>query len=454
MRNSLKINSRVAIADALTSIKPVQTAEPTTDVPHDQDLNEGAGFEHDLRTTLAAFRASLSELLASLGPIHQVHAVLTRDVGIDKTLAAKLVRVVREPDCHSAALDVPGEEGMRIVARAMRAAGASAASLESLRESFESFQEMIRTHCDGDRATLDMLAATAVRNADNGGSAKQKLQIETFRKHLFRGASAVFGVQAQVQISASFLTPTPGDDQRYDVSLVNGLVKLRRIRSDVAWAIISLRTLEQDGSAGPVLAFEPIDPPYQDGTDVPIPLLQSFCTSPLPELRIADGPNHVRRVELPEGPVGFNSAITLFTGLTYRSASPRVRIDDADRWREHFTALNTPAELAIHDLYIHRDLAFARHPESCLYSQLPGAIAYPNGPRSSGLLQHGEPLQDLSSRPVQPLTADVPGYDRVVAHTIERLGFGLDDFYGLRIRLRFPPVPSIHMYRYELPPPR
>jgi hypothetical protein len=428
----------------------VQTAVPTTDVTHDQDLSDAGGFDHDLRTTLAALRASLSDLLATLGPIHQVHAALTRDVGIDKTLAAKLVRVVREPDCHSAALDVPGDEGMRIFRRAMQAAGASEVSLELLRESFEAFQEMIRTHC-GDRATLDMLAATSVRNSDHAASAKQKLQIETFRKHLFRGASAVFGVQAQVQISASFLTPTRGDSERYDVSLVNGLVKLRRIRSDVAWAIISLRTLEQDGTAGPVLAFEPIDPSHQDGKDVPIPLLRPFCTTPLPELRIADGPNHVRRVELPEGPVGFNSAITLFTGLTYRSASPRIRTDDADRWREHFTALNTPAELAIHDLYIHRDMGFARFSESCLYSQLPGAIAYPNGPRTSGLLQHGEPLQDLSSRPVQPFTADVPGYDRVVAHTVERLGFGLDDFHGLRIRLRFPPVPSIHMYRYELP---
>jgi hypothetical protein len=226
---------------------------------------------------------------------------------------------------------------------------------------------------------------------------------------------------------------------------------LRRIRSDVAWAIISLRTLDPDGRAGPVLPFEPIDPPEADQAEIPIPLLRQFCSTPRPELRIADTPSRTRRVELPEGPVGCNSAVTLFTGLTYRAASPRVRPDDADRYREHFTGLNTPAELAIHDLYIHHDLEFARRPESCLYSQLPGGVSYPNGPRSSGQLQHGEALQDLSGRPVHPITADVPGYDRVVGHVIERLGFTLDDFHGLRIRLRFPPVPSIHMYRYELP---
>jgi hypothetical protein len=417
-----------------------------------QPLEPTVDFDRHLRTALARLRTSLSELLATLGPSHQVHATLTRDIGIDKTLAAKLIRVVRETDPYSAVLDVPGEEAMRIFSRAMRGTGATAASLESLRESVESFQEMVRTQC-GDRATLDMLAATAVRGADTAVSAKQKQQLETFRKQLYRGASAVFGVQVRVQISASFITPTPGNDQQYDVTLVNGLVDLRRIRSDVAWAIISLRTLDPDGSTGPVLPFEPIDPQPAGGSDTSVPLIRQFCSSPLPSLRISDTADRVRRVELPEGPVGCNSAITLFTGLTYRNASPRTRPDDADKYREHFTGLNTPAELAIHDLYVHKDLGFARRPESCLYSQLPGGVSYPNGPRDSGLLQHGEPLQDLSGLPVHPITADVPGYDRVVGYVVERLGFSLDDFHGLRIRLRYPPVPSLHMYRYELPEP-
>ena len=263
-------------------------------------VSSPASFESHLRHSVAHLRESVADVLAAVGANVSVPHSITRDFGLDKSLAAKLGRVIRESDPYAAALDVPGEEAMRIFARTMRDAGAPAPKLDALRESVESFRQMVKTHCNGNRATLEMLAASAASSTAGAvASAKQQQQLETFRKHMFRGASAVFGVQARAHVSADFLSPTRGDDDRYDVTLVNGLVDLRRIRSDVTWAVSSMRNLEQDGRAGPLVPFEPID--FTAGRNGAVPLIREFCSQPVPELRITDTNDLIRRFELPEG---------------------------------------------------------------------------------------------------------------------------------------------------------
>jgi hypothetical protein len=39
----------------------------------------------------------------------------------------------------------------------------------------------------------------------------------------------------------------------------------------------------------------------------------------------------------------------------------------------------------------------------------------------------------------------------MVERVVGRLGHKLDDFYGLRLQLRYPPIPSMLLYRYDLP---
>ena len=436
---------------APTQRKKQSKRPPTHRALPPQPVRTDGAFDVHLRQSVARLRDSIAQVLSAVGANLRVPHSITRDFGIDKSMASKLARVVREPDPFAAALDVPGEEAMRIFSRTMRDAGAPAQTIEALRDSVASFQVMVRTHC-GDRATLEMLAASAASTHGNGASAKQQQQLETFRRNMYRGASAVFGVQARAQVAADFLSPARGgeDNSHYDVTLVNGLVDLRRIRPDVIWAVSSMRTIDQDGRPGPLLPVEPIDPVSGAESGHAAPLMRDFCSSPVPELRVTDTSDSVRRFELPEGPVGSTSAVTIYTGWTYRNASVR-HLSEGDVIREHFVSLSTPAEMVIHDLFMHRDLSFARRPTAHLYSQLPGGVSYPNGPRDRGLLQLSEPIQDLSGEPVRPVTTEVPNYARLVQHVIERLGFTMNDFFGVRMLLRYPPIPTTLMYRYELP---
>jgi hypothetical protein len=420
------------------AIAPVQLAPP-----HGGDAT---AFEGQLRSTVARLRESVAEVLAAVGANLRVPHSITRDFGLDKSLASKLARVIREPDPFAAALDVPGEEAMRIFSHSMRDAGAPASSLESLRSSVESFQEMIRTHCGGDRSTLEMIVTAADTGA--GKTQKQQQQLETFRRAMYRGASAVFGVQARVQVSSHYVAPNAEDPEMLDLAVVGGLVDLRRIRSDVGWAIASARAIGPDGAPAPLRNVEPIDPRSRQFGEAP--LMCDFCSTPIEPLRVVDLPDGVRKFELPEGPVGSAHAVTLFTGWVQRKVVSRWRTA-ADEFGEHFVSLSTPAELVIHDLFVHRDLPFARRPGAFLYSQLPGGVSYPNGPRDRGMLQLSEPIQDLSGEPPRPATADVPPYSQLTRTVFTRMGHRAEDFYGVRIQVRYPPVPAILLYRYALP---
>lgn len=400
-------------------------------------------FDSDLRSTIGRLRETVADVLSACGGNAREPNAITRDIGVDKTLAYKLARIVRETDPYSAALDVPGPEAMRIFARAARSAGASTSILASLDQSVASFQEIVTRHC-GDRSTLDMLVA----NSSAGSSPKQQQQLETFRKSMFRSASAVFGVQARVHVSSHYIMPNKEDPEMVDLSIVGGLVDFTRIRSDVEWAVASMRQISHPGSTGDVLGNEPLDPRFAGENDVP--LLGDFCSMPLQAMKVVPFGNDLRKFVLEEGSVGVSNAATLFTGWTRKKICSRWQMSEDDD-SEHFVSMSTPAELVIHDLFIHRDLSYALNPSTYLYNQLPGAIAYPNGPKESGLLQLAERIQDLGGCPPQATSPDVPAYSQLVNWVIERNGHKLNEFHGVRLQMRFPPIPSMLLYRYPMP---
>lgn len=408
-----------------------------------EEPNGSIPFEQELKETLARLRAAMVDVLSKVGANLRVPQSMTRDFSLDKSLVSKLARVIRESNPYAAALNVPGEEAMRIFVRAMTDAGASPAVLGEFKQAVSAFSQMIRRHC-GDRATLEMLAA----NSSSGQSQKQQQQLETFRKAMFRGASAVFGVQARVHVSSHYVVPNKEDPEMLDLAIVGGLVDFRRIRSDVSWAVSTMRIIPRPGSSTHVMENIPLDPNSSKHGDAP--LLCDFCSGALPKLEVCDMGNEVRKFLVPEGPVGTANAVTLYTGWLRPKIASRWKVVEDDNF-EHFVTLSTPVELVIHDFYVHRDLKYAHHPSLHLYNQLPGALAYPNGPQSAGLLPLPEQIQELGAYPPTPATADVPDYSRLVSFVFDRLGYPADEFVGFRAALAYPPIPSMLLYRYDFP---
>ncbi len=170
----------------------------------------------------------------------------------------------------------------------------------------------------------------------------------------------------------------------------------------------------------------------------------------MPFIRADDGPDGLVRYQLVEGPIGNTAAATCFIGIMGRRFVRRTR-SEGDTIGEHNVRLYTPVELVIHDLLVHRDLAYALQPEALLYSQMPNLPLYPEGGRDQGLLPMPERVLDLGGGPPDLVLPELPQYRRMIRSIFESRGLPLNEFHGFRLRMKYPPIPTLAVLRYELP---
>lgn len=415
-------------------------------------------FEDHLRSSVQDVRAALAEVMASIAP--PLDATRPQDtarrVGLDKSLSWKLSRILMEEDAIATVPLMPGRAGLGIAIRGFTKVGASKRALDHLQTAIDEFDRMVEVHC-GDRDTLEMMLGHLHR--DNNQAAAQD---EIHRKKSFQGNSAIWGAQARVQICSHFVAPSSDPDQ-CDIALVTGLIDLRRLRQDVPWAISTLRRYHDDGTEFQRVRIEPIDERVKPGE---VPLMRDFCSQPLAEMRIAPEPRPPRksdgftRHEIVEGPVGSTAACTAISGFITRGDWSRWRTEHDDV-SEFVVSLVTPAELLIHDLYVHRDLRLPEPPEVCLYSALPSGPVYPDTDRARGVLPSRETLIELGSPPAS-MVPELPQYRDIVETVFKRLGNGrgsagnganwsAKDFVGYRRKMKFPPIPTREVFRHPLP---
>jgi hypothetical protein len=208
------------------------------------------------------------------------------------------------------------------------------------------------------------------------------------------------------------------------------------------------RKTADDGSTLPEGIIQALDPRYD--SDGAVPLLADFCTQPLPQIRTERNHDGVMRFELAEGDIGNAATTTCIIGLFGRNFVPRYSAPNDTRG-EHFARLYTPVETLFHDLFVHKDLSYALSPQIVLYSQMPGGPVFPFASRDHGLLSVFDPIINLGAGPPDLVTPEVPFYPRMIGSVFNRMGWSAGDFHGFRFRLRYPPIPAVALWRYELP---
>jgi len=384
-------------------------------------------------------RSSLAELLDSIGADPTRPQQIARQFGLNKNLTWKISKTLCESDPFSAIQHIPGKPGLNILIRTLLKAGAPAAAIDGARASFAEFDNLVATHA-GDRETLHIMLSNLT---DDG----EQQRGEAHRRLAFRGNSAIWGVQTKIQLTANFIAPGEKPDMA-DLAWLSGLIGFRRLRNDVPWTIASARKAVDNGTVLPVGTIEPIDPDHA-GDDV-APLVGKFCSKNLPEIRSITTPEGMLRYELSEGPVGNTAAVSCVVGLFGRSFVQRFRSFD-DTIGEHYARLYTPAEMLIHDLFVHEDLDYAMDPAITLYSHLPGGPIFPAGGRECGILPLQERVHELGRGPNAVLTPEIPRYREMLQNVFDRLDWDVNRFHGYRFKMLYPPVPSLAVLHYPLP---
>ncbi len=396
-------------------------------------------FEQGISAALMDVRRNVAEILSAVGANATRPRGLARRLGLDKTLAWKLSRIVGEEDAIAVLDHLPGKSGWEIAIGSLQDAGASAGAITSLRGALADVDQLIDVHC-GDRETLEVMLHGMV-----GGELERE---EAGRKQAFLGNRAIYGVQAKVQVCSHFIAPNAKDQSLIDSAIVTGLVGLRRLRRDSVWTVATMRQYSDDGTALAVRDLHPIDPRATEG----VPLLIDFCSSPLPTLKATPGLNGTTNYEMTEGPIGKSSAITCLTGRVSRGRFTRYRTE-TDRYAEYMATVRTPAEALLHDVFLHRDFLSTDEPVVAVYRHLPDEPRYPSGGRDQGIIRTSEPLVALEPGMSGAEYPDLPRYLEMLQYVFDQLGWDPAKFVGFRHRLRYPPMPSSSVIRYELEAP-
>lgn len=413
---------------------------PTGPVP---SASPADPLETRLRGGVQRIRAALAELYASAGADPSAPQEVSRSVGVNRNLAWKLSRILAAEEPLETVEHLPGAAGLSIMLEAFRRAGASDAAATEVRGAIDAFDALVRDEV-GDRDTLDILV---------GGMLPPELQAErdrAARRLAFRGNSATWGIQAQVQLSATFWAPHPGEPTMLDAVSIGGLFGFRRLRRGIHWPLLRVNGFRQEaGEMRPIeRRFEPLDPDVPSGDP---PLMPRFCSGeqpPIEERRIPGG----RQFEIVDGPLGNRGAVNTVTGFVDRRAASCVRDPENDAG-ELIVGWFTPVRESVVDVLVHRDLPLGLPPAVRLAGRLGPAGVDPILTRHLEPIPFAEPIRSLGGGPPRLSTPLVPRYGEMVELVFDRMSWDPAAFVAYRLQVPFPPIPTMCILEFPLGDP-
>lgn len=402
-------------------------------------LAPSRSFAEDTEQTLRRLRGAVVETLGSLGLHNERPQDIARQLGLDKSLAWKIARIAQASDPYGMYQHIPGPTGIDIFLQTAERRGAPADVLEEVRKAVVNLDQLVHVHA-GDRGTFELMLSAYSRDG-------QREAIIDHRKLLFKGASSVWGVQAFAEFLSYLVQPVEPGSDRCDIACVKGFIDLRRLRPDVPWRLCRSRCSRDDGTnAAKMNARVPLDEKYI-GRSAP-PLLEQFCSRPLPELRRTELGDGFVHDELVEGPIGNTGAVTCITGELLRNVISTKQHDKSERgyWT---CSIETPVEWLIFDLIVHESLIPIMPPSVTMYSKLGCGPEVPEPGARRIKLPTFEEMEDLG-QPAMGQITQVPLHREMISYALENLGWNARKFRGYRATIAYPVIASSVVLEHKL----
>lgn len=391
-------------------------------------MSPPALLHEDVEKSVSHLRACLRTLVVGAGSDPRQPQDVHRKFGLDRVLTWKVSRMVKAEKAEEALRQLPGEESFEIFLAALERAGASADEVARTREAVKAVFQSVQAHV-GDRPTLELVLDSVPKGRDG---------LMVSRKLAFRGNSGLWGVQARVRSHLVVLAPNDEDPDAIDTVHVAGWIDFRRLRPDAAWRVFQRRHVVEGSAVGH--SVEPLDRSQNPGGPM---LLTDFCSNAPALLTEREGPLMHYRI----GPsaAGSAGAFTLFSGFLQRAQGTRwiEEPGDAAEFAAHILA---PVEHLCVDLLVHRSLSYA--PDTGLYLS---SAAFNDGvTRTPYLRMPIAAEQEFLGNPPLVANAKVPHMPELVDLAMQRGGWDLTDFVGVRFQVDYPPFPAVAVLRFPL----
>jgi hypothetical protein len=389
-------------------------------------------------TVAAALRGALGPLLDTLAGQPPRPVRLMRRLGLDKSLASRLVQAAKAESDPQFLHLLPSPTGLRILLERSRQVPEAAERLPAFERAVEAFAELLDA-LPGGRQALDA-------RLGEGLSSIRERREHMARQASFKAVSFLFGHYCETLSTALFLFPS-SEGGRVDAVEVHRRLGLRRITPGTPLPLLSLHA-KPDGSGLPPerLAVRPIDggPPgasnaeearryfIAEGSSLPLPPLEveregSNCTFLL-------GPQHA---EPPPGRVT--------TAMRYAGVEPLHPDQPFTVVRNYM--LHTPCQRLVREIYLADGLWADALPQIGFYLPGPtGAVLTPPPPgvphyRRLNLSAPIEPLAPGAA--IAPLVG-IADHATVLGAVLRRAGLGSLAWRGWRCQTPYP-VPLVEM---------
>lgn len=393
-------------------------------------------------------RNSFVNVLASVPGSPSRVSEVERTLGLRKTMAWRVVQMCAVSDPLQAAEHMPGPEGVALILEAAQKAGASVEALSALRSSTERFRALVGNHAPTRPALRRLVAGLSENGRERFGMAQRKAAVEA--------ASAIWGVHAKVQYRLGVIYRAAGSTSTAaDLTVVSGFFGLSRLRENVTWELnhgANVRSHGREQAVGLVTA--PLDQSVKNLGDAP--LLSLFCkgTPGVIERRINSDKTTVDRL-LP-GPIGMSAASNVLFGERLPGLMEGLGLPENKRHDDNLffcARLRTPCDLAVLELHFQRDLIPSGPFRALLMNQMQTAVGFPNpmGEVPPSLPLDAEVERVGRADQAVPLL-DVPDHSKITRWVYEQLGASAEDFDVFRLRLRFPPIPTMLVMKTALRP--
>ncbi len=374
----------------------------------------------------ASLRSALEEVvLAISGPTPRPSHLITL-VGLDKTLAGRIIQTIRSPHALATLVRVPAPHGLGMFLRAASAAGIRPESIARAEESLESFERLLSRFPQG-RAGLEAAISGWIPEAREQGE-------RTARQSVYKAMSFLFGYQSDAALGCTVLKPNP-DGTTLDVAFVSGQFGLRRLRVGEPLSIFGTRYYPK-GAAGTL----DMNPRTLDGRSIEEAscVLEDFCEPRVPKLDIVKTKDQ-RLFVLPAGEPGLNVPISMVVG--HAQTKSWRRYASPDQREEWLTMLaRCPTRVLINDTFIRDDVYLGVEP--VVTTHIVGMSPLPARERGPGF-----PLDEVHlTVDTGWITGDlrdigtgvIPRYPELIAHAFEKMGEDLRRYRIHRLRMNYP----------------
>jgi hypothetical protein len=402
-------------------------------------LSTGGSFEGGVTEVLRGVRTAFAAVIAALPGGIAKAADLQRALKIDMKLSWKVFKVLNATDPLLAGPHVPGPANVATFLKAAAKRGVALALIDAAEQAHKAFQEFVQTHAS-ERAAFDSMV-TSLGSSDIAGP-----MLLQHMRAAFRANRHVWGVQAKTHLRCVLVQPAPQPDM-VSFAVVQGYVRLRRLRTQAPLVVSRARVTDNDGTLRQVVR-EPIDPAGE--TEHGIALIREFCSQPLPQFRTVQGSAGFVYGEMICDGVGNRAAVTCIDGHMTPLAGPRYR-DERNEFLRSSVRVRIPCEALVFDLLVRAGTWGAIAPTVGVYAEDLSGGPVAGGPQERDRLDIQESITYLGRGPTVLHTPDVPRYTDLARYVFTRLGWEGNAFDVYRCRIEYPVMASTVRIAAELP---